>query len=359
MQSSNAPYTIPVWFVVVVDPSNTAATNVTEEQLQSQVYLLNSAYRAGLPQPDAIIQESGSYPTSSGASIHPSSTKALVKSDTVQIKDTPAASTKVHARPGSGNVVAADEKQQQGAQQVVTHRQLAAANVNSRSGTELWRFELRGVKYVSSSDPMCVGSSTELQLKKTWRPQLTQEGNTTPDRTLIIYVSQMSSDKCKGRVPGYSVLFGYGTSPYDLVMWKQHKQEYRDGVVIDPGYLLNNKVQKESGQGAARGAASGAQLVHEVGHWMGLQHTFEGGCTTDGTKTDQVDDTPAEALPKQWGVSLKDASAGCAYRDSCGGLVGPDMYYNYMTYMNLACARTFTAGQQARMLYMFKAVREH
>lgn len=110
--------------------------------------------------------------------------------------------------------------------------------------------------------------------------------------------------------------------------------EKKDGLVIS--YLAFGS------NAGGSGYSLGKTAVHEIGHWLGLKHTWgDEYCGDDG-----VDDTPKQAS----------YTIGCptTIRITCNNAPYGDMYMNYMDLTNDACINMFTKGQKARMRALFE-----
>jgi PKD repeat protein len=117
------------------------------------------------------------------------------------------------------------------------------------------------------------------------------------------------------------------------------------GNVLDPNCGCPNLLTSNN---------QGKVLAHEVGHYLNLYHTFEGGCSgifssncaTDG---DLVCDTPQIAV----------ADTGCPTLGTVPSCVSGTtaLTDNEMDYTNDVCRTSFTAGQQSRILAALNTLR--
>jgi hypothetical protein len=101
------------------------------------------------------------------------------------------------------------------------------------------------------------------------------------------------------------------------------------------GVVLNYQACGGRNEGSAP-YNQGRTLVHEVGHYFGLLHTFDGGCCNSYTCGDLIMDTNAESGPFYY----------CGPRTTCGT---PDPTTNYMDYSEDLCMYEFTSEQENRM----------
>jgi hypothetical protein len=188
--------------------------------------------------------------------------------------------------------------------------------LNAAYATGNWKFVLKGTDETANNYwyTMSPGYPAESECKKALR-----KGNADD---LNLYSANIGGG-----------LLGWATFPKDY-----SNDPLMDGVVVltssFPGGIAEHYNEGDTG-------------THEVGHWMGLYHTFQGGCR-EFAGGDGVDDTPVE----------KEANYGCpGVVDSCPDSPGNDPTDNFMDYVYDSCMTTFTTGQFARIVDEFTAYR--
>ena len=201
--------------------------------------------------------------------------------------------------------------------------------LNAAFAASGFEFTLAGQEVVANNRWFfsAVGSPEEIEMKATLR-------NGGPD-ALNIYTNNGD------------IFLGWATFPHDA----KHFLEY-DGVVLYwatlPGTGFEFPVDPADEPDGLISYDQGDTATHEVGHWLGLYHTFQFGCTRNG---DRISDTPFEAEPQFF----------CAPRDSCTGkkkkFPGLDPITNFMDYVDDACMVEFTPDQDGRMGKQWKAYR--
>lgn len=193
------------------------------------------------------------------------------------------------------------------------------------------------------------GIQRHTRTQKMWTTEMVQktlipQTQWNPNQYLNIWVLNLS---------GNNIGFAYypvGAKISGLIPNLEYSTDKIDGVVIDYKHFGSNY----SGDGKFTLSSRynrGRTATHEVGHWLGLRHTWGDNllnCAVD----DFCDDTP-RTINSSSGIGGNCANTKNTCTEPKNDL--PDMLQNFMTYANDVCMNLFTQCQTKKMRIVMAA----
>ncbi len=180
-------------------------------------------------------------------------------------------------------------------------------------------------------------------------PAVSGLANGDPAITIGVYNSGglgANGTATNGQWPGVLNVFiidglGYGVADGIPGAWNG------DGVSQDGAYLGGPGFAPCSSGGTVNDDANwnlGRTLTHEIGHYLGLYHTFQDGCSGEPQTPFAVGDTPSQSGP----------SSGCTATTNCASLAagcnpGEFVQLNFMDYFDDLCLVMFSEDQATAM----------